>query len=349
MLTSDKSLIENLMILPVELSDHSPIIFKFKMGLERCKPLKNRTYFQYNKTNMKLFSDKVYDLSEKLKSISGDNINLLWDTFHDSMRCIIQETIPKTTYRKKNLPPWMNKTLKSVIRSQRVLYKKYKSTGNETLLGQYREKQRDFRNKVRKAKRSYLKKNIMDPLEKGESKPFFTYFKALHNPEESTGITLVNEEKKIVDPIQVASLLNSFFQKQFNPNFFLREDSFVDIDRSCQDVPMPNSMQVDSSGVVNKLHVKNVAGPDQLNPTILKLAPESMAECLTIIFNASFQNGSVPDQWKQSNVTPIFKSGKRESVNNYRPISPTSIPCKISEHLILKEINNKIDEIISEK
>jgi len=44
--------------------------------------------------------------------------------------------------------------------------------------------------------------------------------------------------------------------------------------------------------------------------------------------------GCVPRQWKDANVSPIFKKGSRIAAANYRPVSLTSIVCKVMEGLI---------------
>jgi len=41
---------------------------------------------------------------------------------------------------------------------------------------------------------------------------------------------------------------------------------------------------------------------------------------------------------KKASVTPIFKNGTRVKVENYRPISLTSICCKILEKLVRKNL-----------
>ena len=58
---------------------------------------------------------------------------------------------------------------------------------------------------------------------------------------------------------------------------------------------------------------------------------------LTFIFQQSLDSGAVPDDWKVALVTPIFKKGKRSAPENYRPVSLTSICCKIKEHIIVSE------------
>jgi len=44
--------------------------------------------------------------------------------------------------------------------------------------------------------------------------------------------------------------------------------------------------------------------------------------------------GSVPDDWRKTNVSPLFKKGIRSQAENCRPVSLTSLVCKIFESLI---------------
>jgi hypothetical protein len=42
----------------------------------------------------------------------------------------------------------------------------------------------------------------------------------------------------------------------------------------------------------------------------------------------------VPEDWRRANVTPIFKKGVKSAAGNYRPVSLTSVCCKIQELII---------------
>jgi len=51
-------------------------------------------------------------------------------------------------------------------------------------------------------------------------------------------------------------------------------------------------------------------------------APEHLlVPCLQLLFNTAFSTGSVPQSWKASLVTPIFKKGVATDTANYRPIA----------------------------
>ena len=52
------------------------------------------------------------------------------------------------------------------------------------------------------------------------------------------------------------------------------------------------------------------------------------------------ESGAVPQDWRDANVTPIFKKGSKNNPSNYRPISLTSIPCKVMESIIKDGVVN---------
>ena len=52
------------------------------------------------------------------------------------------------------------------------------------------------------------------------------------------------------------------------------------------------------------------------------------------VFNLSLKEGVVPFEWKEANIIPLFKKGSRNKSENYRPVSLTSVTCKLLERLI---------------
>ena len=48
--------------------------------------------------------------------------------------------------------------------------------------------------------------------------------------------------------------------------------------------------------------------------------------------------GQVPSDWKVANVTPIYKKGSKAEAGNYRPVSLTSICCKMMESIIRDDV-----------
>jgi hypothetical protein len=82
---------------------------------------------------------------------------------------------------------------------------------------------------------------------------------------------------------------------------------------------------------------------NSLNEVTSKIIQENirkLAYPISIIANASIEQGIFPDQYKKSTITPIYKGkGSRENVNNYRPISVTKFISKILERIIKTQLD----------
>ena len=65
-----------------------------------------------------------------------------------------------------------------------------------------------------------------------------------------------------------------------------------------------------------------------------------------LIFNESFQTGYIPKQWKVANVVPVFKKGDKRQVDNYRPISLTSLIMKAFEKCVRVELFESCKHLI---
>jgi hypothetical protein len=74
------------------------------------------------------------------------------------------------------------------------------------------------------------------------------------------------------------------------------------------------------SDIIKSLN-DSAAGPDGISSEIIKQSLQYIAPPLTHIVNLSLQQGVFPDEMKVAKVIPLFKSGDKTSVNNFRPIS----------------------------
>jgi len=65
---------------------------------------------------------------------------------------------------------------------------------------------------------------------------------------------------------------------------------------------------------------------------------------LSVIFNRIIKNGNIPDDLKIATVKPIFKKRSSSDPNNFRPISLTSVVCKLFEAMLLKNLVAYLDK-----
>ena len=85
---------------------------------------------------------------------------------------------------------------------------------------------------------------------------------------------------------------------------------------------------------LSRLKVTKASGPDGITARRLKDAAPVIAKPITYLVNLTISKGLIPAEWKDARVTPIFKSGARNDVNNYRPISVLPPVSRIMERAI---------------
>ena len=85
---------------------------------------------------------------------------------------------------------------------------------------------------------------------------------------------------------------------------------------------------------VKKMKYNKSPGIDGIPPKLLKEIVEQISTPLAKVFNLSPEEGIVPSEWEEANITPLFKKGSRNKPENYRPVSLTSVVRKLLETLI---------------
>jgi len=140
----------------------------------------------------------------------------------------------------------------------------------------------------------------------------------------------------ISDPIDMTEQLNDYFSSVFTRENFSQmppvDEKFDDANSTSLTDIRISSDQVMKQ--LDRLRSDKASGPDDLSPRVLKEVKEEICEPLTIILQRSINEGMVPDDWRQANVSPIYKKGGKAQTAKYRPVSLTSQVSKICECLI---------------
>ena len=95
--------------------------------------------------------------------------------------------------------------------------------------------------------------------------------------------------------------------------------------------------------LLKNLKDNSAPGPCGVSCKVLKECHQSFAYPIHKLLKLSFESGLLPRNWKQGNISPIFKKEKKDNPLNYRPISLTSVLCKLLEKIISKRIVEHLD------
>ena len=282
--------------------------------------------------------------SQVISSKVSSEIRAMGDQYDYMIRKIQegqQQYIPYRQVRSKgNNPRWMTDRLKKEIGIKRGLYVRIKK-GETHLETRYREMARIVKKNTRRAKRNY---EIKVAREAGSNpKGFFQLYKT--KVKDKIG-PLKTEDNVLLDTEEeMSEALNDYFLSAFTrekldevpqgDQIFSGEEEEIltDISISREDVVR----------LIDKLKATKAPGPDEIFPRVLKECRSEICEGLAKVFRKSVDAGAVPDSWRQANVVPIFKKGDRSSMQNYRPISLTSVIGKMLESLIADSIRDHIE------
>ena len=85
---------------------------------------------------------------------------------------------------------------------------------------------------------------------------------------------------------------------------------------------------------IMQLNLNKSCGPDEIHPLLLIEVADIISKRLGVLMVKTLKDGNMPQDWKKADVSQIYKKGVRNRAETYRPISLTSIVCKIMESLI---------------
>ena len=86
-------------------------------------------------------------------------------------------------------------------------------------------------------------------------------------------------------------------------------------------------------------NTNKACGSNGVTARLLREASSSIVPSITMLFNCSLSLGKLPCEWKNANVSPIFKKGDKELVCNNRPISLTCLLVKVLERLVATHLS----------
>lgn len=324
-------------------SDHNIIRFKIVLDYKLQDNLATRPNFSegdYDRLRMQL------GRIDWVQVLGNSNVEEMWGKFKNILHNTQEECIPSTNIRQKaSKPRWWGNDIGRMIKDKKRAFKLFKQDNREANLIRYQNCRDSLKRAIRQKKRT-AEMNLARNCSKN-SKSFFSYYNI--NRKEKAGIGPLKVGDVIIDKNEdVANNLNEYFSSVFIQDNDPINTASID---GTQDVLNHVCIkESDIRAIIGSMKPNKAPGPDEIYARILKEGVNELVKPLKIIFEKSMLSGKIPKDWKTANVVPIFKKGSRKQLQNYRPVSLTSLVGKILEKIIHKHIQEFLDrnELVKE-
>lgn len=260
----------------------------------------------------------------------------------------------KVSRSKLNLKPWITPGLIRCMKHRDKLHSKARAAPNDHVLQTIYKRYRNFfDNLLYNLKIDYQSKQLTEA--RGNPKKLWQTIKKvchsqisnnsaneltslLNSPKES--LNVCNEHFATVGQNLAVNILSKLSETQSSLASKLRLNSATSANSFFFHPTDANEI----GKIISSLKSDSAPGPDSARPLFIKEIRDVILEPLTYIFNLSLVSGCFPDRWKLAQVTPIYKNGRKDDPNNYRPISLLSVFSKILEKIVNSRLTAFLDK-----
>nr|VZI24506.1 unnamed protein product [Spirometra erinaceieuropaei] len=257
-----------------------------------------------------------------------------WELFKNVLLQLINNHCPLTSVRLNKRHGWLNSNLKKEINRKHKLWRKYCVTRQAECINTYKTQRNKLRKLIMQTRREF-EKNL---LQKATQNPklLYSYLRRTTRNRHQSPLIKTSDGVEIADSRDKAAYFSRFFQ-----SVYTNEARFLP--PSAEELPTPSVSDIlFSEGIVRReleaLNESRSPGSDEIPSKLLKELASELSVPLSMLFQTSFDTGTLPIDWKLAHITPLHVGGNRAATTNYRPISLTCILCKVMERIIKTEL-----------
>lgn len=254
--------------------------------------------------------------------------------FYDILYDAVHQCVPREARKTDKYPKWFSSDLRKSITLKNKAYKRYMETRTPSDYNAYSNIRREVKAMTDTCYLLYVTNT--EHLIPENIKHFWSF---INNLKRDSGfpVQMQHNGKTMTKPEDIAEAFATHFQSTYT------------------DKPILDFNRIDPVGFagvlathiftteeicdkLKRLDTSKRAGPDGVPPIMLKNCATSLAFPLRQLFQRSMDGGLFPAAWKLSFLLPIFKSGDKCDIENYRGISILSAIPKLFESILTDEI-----------
>jgi hypothetical protein len=265
---------------------------------------------------------------------------------------------PKKKQKKKDNQPrkdWITSGIVNSCKTKEFLYLCWAKDKSNTSLREEYNKYCKVLNRIIKAAKQNFEKNTVSQCKDSRKLWNFVNGKIGRTEKKSCNIeSLICDGNKVSDKKQIANNFVDYFSNIGNSlasKIDINKKSLTKTyDRNPYSIFLVPTDKNEIEKIIRELKDK-AGGVDGISSKVLKCLASIISKPLEHIFNICMYKGMWPNALKAAEIIPIFKSGDRQLVSNYRPISLISNIAKVFENIMNTRLINFLNkhEIISDK
>lgn len=281
-------------------------------------------------------------------------IDKQWDKFEEIFNSTAFKHAPLKQLTKKekklNSKPWITKGILKSIKTKNRLYKKYMKKNSNEIKAFYKR----YRNLLTRVKEQSKKLFLQDSIKQAgkDNKKLWRIVNNVINhkqPKKSVIDSVINPGtgKVVNNSSEISNLMNTNFvslvdnlvKKFTQPISTNTVLSSNQADRVSDVFSLKPITIAEVKRYINELNDNKSTRSDLPKIFFLKISVNIISPVITTIFNNCISNGFFPTSLKVAEIIPIYKSGSKSDINNYRPISLLSPFSKILESHVHNNLN----------
>ena len=338
-LSSDPSLVRGVeMIGRIGASDHETLLVDIPLDV-----LTRRASYSLRNFNRANFGEMRRELSIDWEvALSGLNVESMWASIKSKINGAIEKHVPLRRIGLNRKPKWLNHKILMLIGKKRKAWSRWKECRSAENEREYKNLEKLVKRRIRNSKNNTERRVAKEAKE--NPKAFFSYVNSSKETRVKIGPLKDKSGNIVTDPLEQAGILNAHYATVFTRSVTelpavesITEEVIDDVDVSVERV----------KNTIDELKEISAPGPDNIGNKVIMELKEQLALPFSILFRKSLDDAEVPEEWKDSVVSPIFKKGARSDPGNYRPVSQTCNTCKLLEKIIKGEIESHMERHVT--
>ena len=330
---------------PLGKSDHVLLEYSFIVAYDVINENEDyKNHLNYRKGDYIKLKDHFKGINWE-QELTETDVDTQYLKFCDIYKAGVLKHIPYQREKVKKVNEWFNHDCVKAREKRDLLWNRYRRHNSEKAYERYKHARNEY-TAVRKEAQIAFEKDIIDKS-KDQPKLFYSYIKSKSKVKDKIQ-SVMDKGQNFVKEEEICEILNNSFQ-----SVFTKERPFED-DGTTQATPHKLGNIILSRREIKEelknLDARKANGPDEISNWVLKECAEELSKGLQIIFQNSLDQGKLPEIWKKANIVPLYKKGNRQCPLNYRPVSLTSVVCKLLEKLVRKRWVDHLEkhEMLSE-